>query len=76
MIRRIYWVSTVMLALGMVVAGFVPSPLGKVVHYSPTAPEIMISLAIWAIGLLVVAIIIGVCWAFSDRILEFLGAPR
>jgi len=40
--------------LGMVIAGFVPSPLGKVVHYSPTAPELMISLAIWAIGLLIV----------------------
>ena len=40
--------------LGMVIAGFVPSPLGKVVHYSPTAPELMISLAIWATGLLIV----------------------
>jgi len=40
--------------LGMVIAGFVPSPLGKVVHYSPTAPELGISLAIWAAGLLIV----------------------
>jgi molybdopterin-containing oxidoreductase family membrane subunit len=40
--------------LGMVIAGFVPSPLGKVVHYSPTAPELAISLAIYAIGLLIV----------------------
>jgi len=40
--------------LGMVIAGFVPSPLGKVVHYSPTAPELIISLGIWAIGLLIV----------------------
>ena len=39
--------------LGMVIAGFVPSPLGKVVHYSPTAPELMISLAVYAIGALV-----------------------
>lgn len=40
--------------LGMVIAGFVPSPLGKVVHYSPTAPELLIGLAIWAAGLLIV----------------------
>jgi Ni/Fe-hydrogenase subunit HybB-like protein len=40
--------------LGMVIAGFVPSPLGKVVHYSPTAPELAISLGIWAGGLLIV----------------------
>jgi Ni/Fe-hydrogenase subunit HybB-like protein len=39
--------------LGMVIAGFVPNPLGKVVHYWPTAPELMISFAIYAIGLLV-----------------------
>jgi molybdopterin-containing oxidoreductase family membrane subunit len=39
--------------LGMVIAGFVPNPLGKVVHYWPTLPELMISLAIYAIGLLV-----------------------
>ena len=39
--------------LGMVIAGFVPNPLGKVVHYWPTAPELMISLAIYAIGALI-----------------------
>jgi len=39
--------------LGMVIAGFVPNPLGKVVHYWPTAPEFMISIAIYAIGALV-----------------------
>jgi molybdopterin-containing oxidoreductase family membrane subunit len=40
--------------LGMVIAGFVPSPLGKVTHYAPTAPELTITLAIWAIGILIV----------------------
>jgi Ni/Fe-hydrogenase subunit HybB-like protein len=40
--------------LGMVIAGFVPNPLGQVVHYSPTAPELMIGVAIYAIGLLVI----------------------
>ena len=40
--------------LGMVIAGFIPSPLGKVTQYSPTAPELTISLAIYAIGILIV----------------------
>jgi len=40
--------------LGMVIAGFVPNTLGQVVHYSPTAPELLISLSIYAIGLLVI----------------------
>jgi molybdopterin-containing oxidoreductase family membrane subunit len=39
--------------LGMVIAGFVPNPLGQVVHYAPSLPELMISIAIYAIGLLV-----------------------
>ncbi len=40
--------------LGMVVAGFVPTPLGKVIEYTPTAPELLISLGIYAVGLLLI----------------------
>ena len=42
--------------LGMIVTGFVPSPLGKVTSYSPTAPELLISLGIYAGGLLLITI--------------------
>ncbi len=38
--------------LGMIVTGFIPTPLGKVAGYWPTFPEITISLGIYAIGLL------------------------
>jgi len=40
--------------LGMVIAGFVPTPLGKVAHYAPSAPELMITFAIYAGGLLII----------------------
>ncbi len=40
--------------LGMVVAGFVPNPLGHVTEYWPTAVELLISLGIFAMGCLVV----------------------
>jgi len=40
--------------LGMVVTGFVPSPLGTVTEYLPTFPETMISVGIYGMGLLVV----------------------
>jgi len=43
--------------LGMVVTGFIPSPLGKVVDYWPTAPELMISFGIYAMGLFMVTIL-------------------
>jgi molybdopterin-containing oxidoreductase family membrane subunit len=36
--------------LGMVVTGFVPSPLGHVTEYWPTAPETLIALGIYALG--------------------------
>jgi molybdopterin-containing oxidoreductase family membrane subunit len=39
--------------LGLVVTGFIPSPLEKVFEYSPTWPEVFITLGIWAMGLLI-----------------------
>lgn len=36
--------------MGMVVTGFVPNPLGTVTEYLPTFPELMISLAVYALG--------------------------
>ncbi len=39
--------------LGMVVTGFIPNPMGKVVEYWPTFPEGLISLGIYAIGFLI-----------------------
>jgi molybdopterin-containing oxidoreductase family membrane subunit len=43
--------------LGMVVTGFIPSPLGYVPDYWPTWVEATISLAIYAIGLLIVTVL-------------------
>lgn len=43
--------------LGMVVTGFIPSPLGKVVDYVPTVPELMISVAVYAIGALIATVL-------------------
>ena len=39
--------------MGMIVPGFVPSPLGEVVEYSPSMVEIGVSAGIWAAGMLV-----------------------
>ena len=42
--------------LGLIVGGFVPSPLGAVTRYVPTLPEMAITLSIWAVGLLMVTV--------------------
>ncbi len=43
--------------LGMVVAGFVPSPLGYYNEYAPSAPEVVIGLGIYSIGALILTIL-------------------
>ena len=43
--------------LGLVVTGFIPSPLGAVTEYFPTGPEIAITLGIWAGGLLILTML-------------------
>jgi Ni/Fe-hydrogenase subunit HybB-like protein len=43
--------------MGMVVTGFVPSPLGAVTEYAPTFPEVFISLGIYALGALLVTLL-------------------
>jgi Ni/Fe-hydrogenase subunit HybB-like protein len=40
--------------LGLIVTGFVPSPLEKITRYTPTGPEIAITLGIWALGFLII----------------------
>jgi molybdopterin-containing oxidoreductase family membrane subunit len=39
--------------MGLIVPGFVPTPIGEVMEYTPTWVELVVSLGIWAVGLLV-----------------------
>jgi molybdopterin-containing oxidoreductase family membrane subunit len=38
--------------MGLIVPAFIPTPLGEIVEYVPTANEILVCLGIWAFGLL------------------------
>ena len=42
--------------LGLVIPGFIPSPLGAITEYSPTGPEIAITLGVWAAGFLLLTV--------------------
>ena len=42
--------------LGLIVGGFVPTPLGHIISYVPTLPEMSITLAIWAVGFLMITV--------------------
>jgi len=54
--------------LGLIVGGFVPSPLGAVTEYSPTLPEISICLAIWAIGCLMITVFYKITLSVRERL--------
>jgi molybdopterin-containing oxidoreductase family membrane subunit len=46
--------------IGLVIPGFVPSPLGEIVEYTPSWVELCITAAIWALGLFVLTILVRV----------------
>ncbi|MBW1679544.1 MAG: polysulfide reductase NrfD, partial [Deltaproteobacteria bacterium] len=43
--------------LGLVITGFIPSPLETITEYTPTLPEVGITLGIWAMGFLVLTVL-------------------
>jgi Ni/Fe-hydrogenase subunit HybB-like protein len=46
--------------MGLIVPAFIPTPLGEIVEYTPTAHEILICLGIWAFGLLLYTIFVRI----------------
>jgi molybdopterin-containing oxidoreductase family membrane subunit len=54
--------------IGFVVGGFIPNPLEKVVEYTPTAPEIIISLGIWAFGFLMITLLFKITISVREEV--------
>ncbi len=46
--------------MGMVIPGFIPSPLGEIVEYSPTWVELAVTAGIWAMGFFVLTVLVRV----------------
>lgn len=46
--------------MGMIVPAFVPTPLGEIVEYRPTVNEVLVTLGIWAFGLLLYTILVRI----------------
>ncbi|MGA3175457.1 MAG: menaquinol oxidoreductase, partial [Syntrophorhabdales bacterium] len=43
--------------LGLIVPGFIPSPLGEINEYGPTFPEALITAGVWALGALIISVL-------------------
>jgi Ni/Fe-hydrogenase subunit HybB-like protein len=52
--------------IGLIVAGFVPSPLGAVTSYAPSLPEALISIGIWALGALILTVLYKIVLTVRD----------
>jgi len=46
--------------MGLIVPAFIPTPLGEIVEYTPTLPEVAVCVGIWAFGLLVYTIAVRI----------------
>ncbi len=46
--------------MGLIIPGFIPSPLGQVWEYAPSSTEIFVSLGIWGIGLLILTVLLKI----------------
>jgi molybdopterin-containing oxidoreductase family membrane subunit len=54
--------------LGLVVTGFIPFPLEKITEYSPTGPEVMITLGVWAMGLLILTVLYKIAVSVKEEV--------
>ncbi len=52
---------------GLIVGGFVPNPFEKITEYWPTAAEATISLAVWAIGALVLTVLYKIAVSIKEE---------
>ncbi len=53
--------------VGLIIGGFVPSPLEEIVGYIPNLNEIMITIGIWSIGILILTVLLKVAIAVKTQ---------
>ncbi|MDY0131951.1 MAG: NrfD/PsrC family molybdoenzyme membrane anchor subunit [Desulforegulaceae bacterium] len=54
--------------MGLITGGFNPTPLNHITEYSPTGLEIMISIGIYAIGLLIITVLFKIATAVKEEV--------
>jgi molybdopterin-containing oxidoreductase family membrane subunit len=51
--------------MGLIIPGFIPTPLGDLVEYTPSSTEIWVCLGIWSIGALLFTVLSKVAIAIQ-----------
>jgi Ni/Fe-hydrogenase subunit HybB-like protein len=53
---------------GLVVTGFIPSPLETITEYHPTGPEVLITLGVWAMGVLILTVLYKIAVSVKEEV--------
>jgi Ni/Fe-hydrogenase subunit HybB-like protein len=61
--------------IGLIIPGFIPSPLGEIVEYMPTWVELAVTAGIWSLGLFVFTALVRVALAVETGSVRHPGAP-
>lgn len=66
--------------LGLIVPGFVPTSTGDIIDYVPTAPEVLITIGVWALGFMILIILYKIATSVmverEDGQANKLGSPH
>ena len=55
--------------MGLVIAGFIPTPMGEVFEYTPSWVEVVVALGIWATGALAFTMLVKIALPLAlDRL--------
>ncbi len=57
--------------MGLIIPGFIPGPWGKIVEYSPTWVEILVTIGIWAMGAFIFTILAKVAIAIETKRIKY-----
>ncbi|NIO27699.1 MAG: menaquinol oxidoreductase [Candidatus Latescibacteria bacterium] len=53
--------------MGLIVTGFIPSPLGGITEYTPTGPEITITIGVYGIGFLILTLLYKIVVSVREK---------
>ena len=53
--------------VGLIIGGFVPSPLEEIVGYIPNLNEIMITIGVWSVGILILTLLLKIAIAVKTQ---------
>ncbi|MBW1787352.1 MAG: polysulfide reductase NrfD [Deltaproteobacteria bacterium] len=54
--------------LGLLIGGFTPNPFGRVTPYWPTAPEVFITIGVWATGFFVLTVLFKMAVSVKEEV--------